>query len=235
MTSSNCYHMRDLAPELALDILSGDERATVAAHLGECPECREYIEELTRVSDRLLTLTPEAEPPVGFEDRVLAGMGLSAPQPRVVRPRSWMPIAVAAAVAAVVFGVGGWVIGSVATGSSTTVASGNENQVMRFASFVTPNHQKVGEVFAYKGEPSWVYMSVSNEPKVGWVACQLVMRDGSMHEVGAFTLSNGKGSWGADLPVDANSVQSARLVSNTGAVLASASFDNGVEAYLGSH
>lgn len=227
--------MRELAPELALDILSGDERATVGAHLNECPECREYVESLTRVSDRLLTLTPEAEPPVGFEDRVLARMGMTAPQPKVTRRRSWVPIAVAAAVAAVVFGVGGWVFGTVATGSSSQIAAGNENQVMRFASFVTPSHQKVGEVFAYQGEPSWVYMSVNNEPKVGWVACQLVMRDGSMHEVGAFTLSGGKGSWGADLPIDANSVKLARLVSNTGAVLASASFENGGEAYLGSH
>lgn len=227
--------MRELAPELALDILSGEERATVAAHLNECPECREYVESLTRVSDRLLTLAPDAEPPVGFEDRVLARMGLTAPQPRPARHRPWLPIAVAAAVAALVFGVGGWVVGTVATGSSTGIASGTEDQVMRFASFVTPSHQKVGEVFAYQGEPSWVYMSINTEPKVGWVACQLVMRDGSMHQVGAFTLSGGKGSWGGELPIDANSVQRARLVSNTGAVLASASFDDGGEAYLGSH
>src|SRR3982075_733620 len=102
MSDLSCARMRELAPELALDVLTGYERATAQAHLGVCPQCREYVSSLTQIGDRMLTLVPAVEPPVGFEDRVLSGMGLTAP---VQAPRRrWWPMAlVAAAVAAVVF------------------------------------------------------------------------------------------------------------------------------------
>ncbi len=237
MSELSCERMRELAPELALDILSGEERAAVQAHLNECPECREYVGSLTQVGDRLLTLVPGVEPPVGFEDRVLARMGLTPPKARESHKQRWLVVAAAAAVAALVFGVGGWVVGSVSTSQSTITASpgAQDDHVIRFASFWTSDKQKIGQVFTYQGEPSWLYMTVTAKPDVGWVACQLIHRDGKVVQVGAFTLAAGKGSWSADLTVDPSQVTGARLVSSDGSVLASASFDNGAEAYLGSH
>jgi len=88
--------MRELAPELALDVLTGYERATAQAHLGMCPQCREYVSSLTQIGDRLLTLVPGVEPPVGFEDRVLARMDFPA-QRTARQRRRWWPMAVAAA------------------------------------------------------------------------------------------------------------------------------------------
>jgi hypothetical protein len=237
MSDLSCERMHELAPELALDILSGYERATAQAHLGECPDCREYVGSLTRVSDRLLTLVPGAEPPVGFEDRVLSRMGLTPPPVRQPKRQHWLPIAVAAAVAAVVFGIGGWVVGGVSSQHAATVADapGPGDQVIRYATFRSPTDQKVGQVFTLQGSPAWVYMSVSSGRNVNWVSCQLIKKDGSIVQVGAFTLSSGKGSWSNDLAVDPSTVASARLVSNTGAVLASASFANGDDAYLPAH
>jgi hypothetical protein len=70
--------MRELAPELALGVLTGEQRGEARKHLATCPDCREYVLELTSVGDGLLALVPGAEPPVGFEDRVLSRMGISA-------------------------------------------------------------------------------------------------------------------------------------------------------------
>ena len=80
MSEQDCARLRELAPELALGVLSGEERAQVREHLAGCPDCREYVLELTAVGDGLLALVPGAEPPVGFEDRLLTRMGITAGQ-----------------------------------------------------------------------------------------------------------------------------------------------------------
>lgn len=238
MSELSHERMRELAPELALDILSGYERAIAQDHLNVCPECRAYVSSLTMVGDRLLSLVPGAEPPVGFEDRVLASMGLTPPpaRPQPAR-RRWAPTIAVAAAAAVLFGVGGGLVGNVvAEHNQTSIAAGppENNHIIRFAVFHTPANQAVGQVFTYQGNPSWVYMSIAAGQNVNWVSCQLIMRNGEMHGVGAFTLNGGRGSWSGDLvDVDLSKVSSARLVAANGSVLASASFSGGKEVYLG--
>ena len=217
--------MHELAPELALDVLTGYERATAQAHLGMCPQCREYVSSLTQIGDRLLTLVPGSEPPVGFEDRVLSRMGFPAQRAgRPARRRWWGPMAVAAAaVVAVVFGVGGWAVGNLSAHS--TVAQAPDHQVMRFAQFRGTDQRQVGQVFTYGGSPWWVFMSVTNGI-TGNVTCQLVEQNGKVISIGSFQLSGGKeSSWGSKLDVDPNNVVGARLVSDHGAVLATATFD----------
>jgi hypothetical protein len=238
MSDLSCARMRELAPELALDVLTGYERATAQAHLNQCPECRAYVGSLTQVSDRLLTLVPGVEPPVGFEDKVLSKMGLTPPPVR--HRRRWWPVVAAAAVAALVFGASGWVMGSVATehvvvGADANSAEGHDQEVIRFAALRTNEQHQVGQVFTYAGAPSWLYMSVAAEPQVDWVACQLIKKDGTAVRVGAFNLSGGKGSWGAELDIDPSTMVGARLVSRSGVVLASAKFTSTGAAYLGDH
>jgi hypothetical protein len=230
----SCERMHDLAPELALDILSGYERATAQAHLNECPQCREYVGSLAQVSDRLLALVPGVEPPLGFEDRVLSRMGLTPPAPKPKPRRRWLAVSAAAAAAALVFGVGGWVVGGV-TSQHATVAEQADSGGIQVATFRSAGQQPVGEVFTYQSDPSWVYMAVHAPSNVDWVACQLVKRDGSIVQIGAFTLSGGKGTWSSDLPIDPNSVTSARLVTSKGTILASASFGAGDEPDFGAH
>jgi hypothetical protein len=95
----NCAEARDLAPELALGILGGAERAEVLLHVNDCARCQVAVAEFTEVADALPLLAPEAEPSAGFEERVLAA--LDAPK-RSNRRRWISAVAVAAAAAAIV-------------------------------------------------------------------------------------------------------------------------------------
>jgi hypothetical protein len=79
--------MSDVAAELALGVLTGRERALAVAHLNECDDCREDVRQLMETGEQLLELLPPAEPPAGFESRVLERLGLPAPgttEPRVL-------------------------------------------------------------------------------------------------------------------------------------------------------
>jgi hypothetical protein len=57
--------------ELAFGSLHGNERAALLEHVSFCADCRAHLRDLETVADTLLLLAPEAEVPVGFEQRVL--------------------------------------------------------------------------------------------------------------------------------------------------------------------
>ena len=71
MSVLTCAEVREFAPELALGILGGAERAEVVFHVNGCARCQAYVAELTEAADAIPQLVPEAEPPPGFEARVL--------------------------------------------------------------------------------------------------------------------------------------------------------------------
>ena len=71
-----------MSAELALGVLIGRERAAALAHLERCKACREDVHQLMVAGGQLLELLPPAEPPTGFETRVLESMGIPAPEGR---------------------------------------------------------------------------------------------------------------------------------------------------------
>ncbi|HEY8525836.1 MAG TPA: zf-HC2 domain-containing protein [Acidimicrobiales bacterium] len=71
MTPPTCDQMRELAPDLALGLLTGAERAAALDHLEGCAACRAEVASLTDVGEAVLALAPEVEPPPGFTARVL--------------------------------------------------------------------------------------------------------------------------------------------------------------------
>jgi hypothetical protein len=79
LNDMTCAELADVAAELALGVLTGRERAMAIAHLDRCDECREHVRQLMATGEQLLELLPPAEPPAGFETRVLARLGLPAP------------------------------------------------------------------------------------------------------------------------------------------------------------
>ena len=72
MTVIGCAAARERAPELALGTLTGAERAEVLLHVNGCARCQASVDEFAEIADVLPHLAPEAEPPLGFERRVLA-------------------------------------------------------------------------------------------------------------------------------------------------------------------
>jgi hypothetical protein len=79
LNDMTCAELADVAAELALGVLTGRERAVAIAHLDTCDACREHVRQLMATGEQLRELLPPAEPPAGFETRVLERLGLPAP------------------------------------------------------------------------------------------------------------------------------------------------------------
>jgi predicted anti-sigma-YlaC factor YlaD len=71
IAEGECAHVRDLAPEVALGVAGGEDRAIVLAHTAGCSECRAFVAELSSTVDAVLLLAPTRQPPPNFETRVL--------------------------------------------------------------------------------------------------------------------------------------------------------------------
>lgn len=236
----NCAELADVAAELALGVLTGRERAAALAHLDRCDGCRAHVGHLTMTGEQLLGLLPAAEPPPGFETRVLARLGLATPEPdapmrdvpgRVrwsrrsgtasapgVRrsPRVRRVLVAAAAVLALAgASLGGWGL--------RAAVSPPAGPPLSSAALVSATDQPAGQIFVYGGSPGWLYMYVDLPAADGTVTCQVVGADGRVTTVGSFPLTGGYGSWGAPTPVGAGAPAGARLVDADGAVLATAS------------
>jgi hypothetical protein len=69
-----CMSLREAAPDVALGLLTGEERAVALAHLERCEACRAEVAALAVTADEVLLAAPEATPPAGFDTRVLAGL-----------------------------------------------------------------------------------------------------------------------------------------------------------------
>ena len=85
-TSMTCEEFREISTELALNTLGGERRAAALSHLEHCVACRHELLQLTEVADNLADLAPLAEPPAGFETRVLAYLGLPVPAGEPTQP-----------------------------------------------------------------------------------------------------------------------------------------------------
>jgi len=84
--SKECEALSDDLIEFALGTLSGRSRSLVLDHLETCAHCNAESESLADVADTMLWLAPDAEPPLGFETRVIERFRGSEAQRRIVRP-----------------------------------------------------------------------------------------------------------------------------------------------------
>jgi hypothetical protein len=226
--------------------------------------------------EQLLELVPPAEPPAGFETRVLERLGMPVPPPEPLRsrritrhdkpprltgpppgqarlsedlPRGDQPrgdqhsgdrprgdrprggqhsgtrrpgrlrralAAAAVGMAVIAAGLGGWRLGV----STTPMAM----SPLSSASLLTANQESAGHIFLYSGNPPWLFMSVDMGSGDEPVTCQLIDANGQVTTVGTFRLADGYGSWGSPDPGSVTDLRGARLVSATGAVLATATF-----------
>ena len=210
-----CAQLDDIAAELALDLLPGEERAVAVAHVEGCSRCRRRLVELTAAADRLVALTPPAEPGAGFEQRVLAALVPAAPLPATRRwwPRIVVPVAAAALAAAVVV--------------AALVTGGQGSTGQRETAMVAPSGVEVGDVYLHDGDPAWMLVAVP-----AWAdrwggkpyTVRVTERDGTVTDLAGGDLAAGGGTWGTALPVDATAVRSIALLSASGQVWCTGTF-----------
>jgi hypothetical protein len=207
-----CEDIRALSAELALGIASGEERARVLDHAANCRECTHALQQLTAVTDQLLLLAPEEEPPSGFEERVLAKIRPEPVRRRPFKQRLWRPLLAGAAGAALASGI------LVASFNNDVQLAHDYRQALaaadgsRFVAVPVRDGAgaKRGSVSMYKGRPSWIVVSLSPGSRVPVRAAEIVSRDGRRVPLSGFQLRGGV--WGGPLPVPLEQVASVQLL-----------------------
>ena len=214
MSPSMCAEVRELAPELALGIVGGPERAEALQHASECGPCRALVGELAEAADALPLLAAEAEPPPGFEERVLAALG--APRRRN-RRRIAALVAVVAAAATIVSIVGVRVVESVQETNRIVTAATD----VRSAQMNGANGLDVGNVFVSNGKPSSVVVNVNYWVPSGNYGIEF--RTGATDKrLGDVSIRDGRGSWGGVAALPGDGTGSIVLVGADGAVVCEA-------------
>jgi hypothetical protein len=211
-----CAETRDLAPELALGVLGGAERAEALAHVDQCSQCRSLVGELTDAGELIPLLARETEPPPGFEDRVLAGLG-----GRRRRRGRWRWVAVIAATAAAA------TILSVATvrivdrgrdaGPTETAVD-----VVRSAPMIGDDNLTVGWAFASDGRPAAVAITVDYLLPSGDYRITAVDGDGDPVTLGRMTVVDGRGVWSGKFGGSARGLAVVELVDAAGTTVCTA-------------
>lgn len=209
---ARCAEVRELAPELALGIAAGDDRARALGHLAECGECRAHVVALAQVADDLLLLAPSAEPPAGFESRVLEQ--ITPPQAARPRRRRWLVVAGAAAAAALatallllaVFADDHRLAGE----HRDLLAASDDGRSFAIAPLKDASGASAGQVFAFEADPSWIFVTVSRDWPRGYV-CEVVTRSGRRVRMGEFT-----GSWGGATPVPLRDIRAVEVLDRYG-------------------
>lgn len=209
-----CEEFDAAVDELAVGGIAEPHRSALLRHAAGCPSCDARLRALADVADRLLLLAPTAEPPAGFESRVLERIGLSdAPAARRAhRGRRWLAVGVAAAI------IGGVVL-------TTRVHD---------RAPVTPSAVATGAIVSTAGAPVGVVRLVDEprphillvidhpQPAAGERSCELDL-DGQRVVVGSWTYHEIEGGlWAVGIDRGLLRADSMRILGPDGSVIATA-------------
>jgi hypothetical protein len=210
-----CDETRDLLAEVSLGIADGAERARVLDHVAGCAECRRELERHSAVADGLLALSPEEEPPPGFEVGVLRAIHPPAPRQRRLLPRLAFVGAIAAAVVLTAVGM------QVASRDDRRLADQYREALAEAngtyfgsARLADPAGRAGGVLFVYRGSPSWILVTVAPQHRANSVGAEVVARDGRRIPLESFELVDG--AWGGAIPLDLGDVAAVHLVGPDG-------------------
>jgi hypothetical protein len=208
-----CEAASELAPELALGVAAGEERAEALDHLATCATCRQEVGELSEVADELLMLAPIQEPPAGFESRVLTRIATRPSRRRAARRvalRVAAPLAAALATAAVLFAA--FDDDRDLAGRYRDTLAEADGKYFQAAPLEAPGGVRAGVAFGYEGDPSWVMVVVDPGHRGADYAGELVTVSGRRVPLRGFRLDPSTGSWGRAIAMDVHDVASVRLV-----------------------
>jgi hypothetical protein len=193
VSALSCAEAQELAPELALGILSGAERAEMLLHVNGCARCQALVAELTEAADAIPQLAPEAEPPPGFEQRVLWRLGEGERRTR----RRWIAAVAAVAAAAIIVSVAAVRVID-ANDSTSNTALGPTTSRPVGAPVAVPMHGGVVPVaagWAFVTDHHGVAVSVDYGIPSGAYTVQVTPTKGSVTSIGTMQVVEGRGTW----------------------------------------
>jgi anti-sigma factor RsiW len=186
MSALTCADVRELASEFAFGVLDGDERADVVQHIDRCPRCRTFVADLSETADALVLLAPKAEPPPGFERRVLAQLTGGT------RRRRWRTVKLVAGVAAAAIIVSIVTVRVIdATRREPTAPAAVETVPMVGADGTTVGHVDVVDAGVTTNLALTVEYALSDGPYRVVLAPPAAPRE----VLGTMTVAGGRGEW----------------------------------------
>jgi hypothetical protein len=207
-----CTDVRELAPELALGVLDGVDRAEALNHTERCTACRGLVADYTHAADALPLAVAEAEPPDGFEQRVLREIGSGRRRNR----RVIALVAVAAAAAAILSIVGVRLVEHDDSPSApTAVAAEQVRQTLMEAEDGSP----VGWAYVSDGRPATVAVSVAYELPTGEYQVILSRSGATSVPLGSVQIVDGHGSFTAVTEANTDGDATIALVDASGRVV----------------
>lgn len=204
-----CDEARLLVPEAALDLLDAAVRAEVLEHVAGCVPCRAELDALAGTADLLLSAVPPAEPPPGFEGRVLARLAQEPTRAVRVPARRWL-----APVAAAVAAVGGIAVGLGIGGG------GDSRGGVVAATLLGAKGEAVGQVLV-SDDPDRMVCVLDGSPAGARYEVAVRGGDGESR-VGTFTAEGPGQPWATDLPIDGAEVRRVVIRDSDGTLRASA-------------
>ena len=232
MTDSiSCPEAQNLAPEVAIGIASAEDRARVLGHTAGCSACSAMLRELAGVVDDIVALVPFHEPPAGFESEVLARLAEQpAPDVRALTRRGrgrWRVALIAAAALVLGAALSGALVYRIHDADRTladrlraTLATAN-GQYFASAHLDDRDGRHRGVLFAYQGEPAWLFLTVSSGEWPAPLTVEAVTHDGAVRPIGRGVDLSGS-SFGTVIPVAVHDIAVVRLVDSDGGVILSA-------------
>lgn len=225
MNELTCEEVHELAAELALDALPGDQRAAALAHLDSCTACRALVDDLSMAADRLLLALPEADVPPLLSARLHRSVPPAAPAESNVR-RRWTWMGAAAILVAIV--VGGIIVvaqrsGDEQTGSpSDTTTDTSTGDGIGPVALVNAAGNTIGRVSVDPGDDPAIHMTVNNGEWDEGDKCVWTLADGSRVEGGKLWKEDGHGYYGGELGDVRDLLRNVELIGADGSSIATA-------------
>jgi hypothetical protein len=187
--------------------------------------------ELVRTAIALRTARPgEDAPSEDFVENLFQQLSEQANEPapevrpaRAPRART----ALVSAVAAVALVTATAVTTEALTGAPGMTAASQvpRGSTLRTGTFQAASGDVLGQIVAYSGDHSWVFMNVGLPSYEGRVTCMLQVQDGKTVAFGTFMIHNGVGQFSKAIDgINVADLRGAKLVSTSGAPVAAATF-----------
>ena len=223
--SEHSVYEQDLV-ELALGEVSEPRRSQLLSHLTGCLRCRATYTEVVSAVDAVVPTAPEAQPPAGFDLRVLSAMGIGSSRRTVTNswPSRLSPGRLFLAAAAVLMIAAVGVVGGALLGGSGERQTASPAPLVAADSAVlkTGDGATVGTAaLAWMHEDRVMVVQLNQAPVGVRYRCRVEMAEGNTMVLGHWTPSSAKGgTW--VMPAPQGDLNGVSLVTDSGQVWSSA-------------